>query len=138
MGLNSKVSIVFPYEMSALLNAMGMIWDFTKGHYSIPIEMAQALQGHCGNGMGLLHTIPLVDTMGNIWNFTKYVAVPYECSVIMWYHYGTDPYHSHTRSYGECMELYKIRRNPIVKDNRNHLVKIQLLLWVQYGSYHPI
>ena len=24
--------------------------------------------------MGLLHTIPLINTMGNIWNFTKYVA----------------------------------------------------------------
>ena len=45
--------------------------------------------------MGLLHTIPLINTMGNIWNFTKYVAIPYECSAIIWYHYGTDPYHSH-------------------------------------------
>ena len=89
---------------------MGMVWD-------------------------LLHTI---DTMGNIWNFTKYVAVPYECSGIIWHHYGTDSYHSHTRSYGDYMELYEIRRNPIVKDNRNHLVKIKLLIWVQYGSYHPI
>ena len=34
------------------------------------------VQGHYGNGMGLLHTIPLMDTMGNIWNFTKYVAIP--------------------------------------------------------------
>ncbi|XP_044183061.1 uncharacterized protein LOC122963613 [Acropora millepora] len=37
MGLDSKVSIVFPYQMTALLNAMGMIWNFTKGH-SNPIE----------------------------------------------------------------------------------------------------
>ena len=29
MGLNSKVSIVFPYEMSALLNAAGMIYVYT-------------------------------------------------------------------------------------------------------------
>ena len=28
MGLKSKDPIVFPYEMSALLNAMGMIWNF--------------------------------------------------------------------------------------------------------------
>ena len=84
--------------------------------------------------MGLLHTIPLINTMENIWNFTKYVAVPYECSAIIWYHYGTDPYHSHTRCYGEWMELYEIRRNPIVKDNRAHLAEILLLLWVQYGS----
>ena len=84
--------------------------------------------------MGLLHTIPLINTMGNIWNFTKYVAIPYECSAIIWYHYGTDPYHSHTRCYGGYMELYEIRRNPIVKDNRAHLSEILLLLWVQYGS----
>lgn len=68
MGLKSKDPIVFPYEMSALLNAMGMIWNF-----KIPQRM---VQGHYGNGMGLLHTIPLMDTMGNIWNFTKYVAIP--------------------------------------------------------------
>ena len=78
--------------------------------------------------MGLLHTIPLINTMGNIWNFTKYVAVPYKCSAIIWYHYGTDPYHSHTRCYGECMELYEIRRNPIVKDNRAH--------WLRYPCYY--
>ena len=34
--------------------------------------------------MGLLHTIPLINTMGNIWNFTKYVAIPYECSAIIY------------------------------------------------------
>ena len=28
IGLKSKDPIVFPYEMSALLNAMGMIWNF--------------------------------------------------------------------------------------------------------------
>ena len=39
-----------------------------------------------------------------------------------------------TRCYGERMELYEIRRNPIVKDNRAHLAEILLLLWVQYGS----
>ena len=32
MGMDSKVSIAFPYKMAALLNAMGMIWNFTKGH----------------------------------------------------------------------------------------------------------
>ena len=37
MGLDSKVSIVFPYQIAALLNAMGIIWNFTKGH-SNPIE----------------------------------------------------------------------------------------------------
>ena len=66
--------------------------------------------------------------MGNIWNFTKYVAVPDECSAIIWYHYGTDPYHSHTRCYGEYMELYEILRNPIVKDNRAH--------WLRYPCYY--
>lgn len=28
MELKSKDPMVFPYEMSALLNAMGMIWNF--------------------------------------------------------------------------------------------------------------
>ena len=74
MGLKSKDPIVFPYKMSALLNAMGMIWNFTLQN---PIAIPQRMvQGHYRNGMGLLHTIPLMDTMGNIWNFTKYVGIP--------------------------------------------------------------
>ena len=81
-----------------------------------------------GITMGLTHIIPIPDAMGNVWNFTKYVEIPYECSAIIWYHYGTDPYHSHTRCYGECMELYEIRRNPIVKDNRAH--------WLRYPCYY--
>ena len=65
MGLNSKVSIVFQYKISAMLNATGMIWNFTKGH-SNPTE----------NGPG---------TPGSLWEWygiiayhhsTKYVAVP--------------------------------------------------------------
>ena len=74
MGLDSKVSIVFPYQMTALLNAMGMIWNFTKGH-SNPIEnqirYSRVIMGMVWDN--LLHTIPLISTMGNIWNFTKYV-----------------------------------------------------------------
>ena len=81
-----------------------------------------------GITMGLTHIIPIPDAMGNVWNFTKYVEIPYECSAIIWCHYGTDPYHSHTRCYGECMELYEIRRNPIVKDNRAH--------WLRYPCYY--
>ena len=74
MGLKSKDPIVFPYKMSALLNAMGMIWNFTLQN---PIAIPQRMvQGHYRNGMGLLHTITLMDTMGNIWNFTKYVGIP--------------------------------------------------------------
>ena len=87
MGLNSKVFIVFPYKMSALLNAMGMIWNFTKGH-SNPIENGPGTPGSLWEWYGI---IAHIKTMGNIWNFTKYIAVPYECSVIIWYQYGTDP-----------------------------------------------
>ena len=73
--VNSKVSIVFPYGMSALLNATGMMWSFTKGH-SNPIENGPGTPGSLWEWYGIIayHT-----TMGNIWNFTKYVAVPYEC-----------------------------------------------------------
>ena len=53
MGLNSKVSIVFPYEMSALLNAMGMIWNFTKGH-SIPIENGPGTPGSLWEWYGII------------------------------------------------------------------------------------
>ena len=35
-----------------------------------------------------------------------------------------------TTCYGECMELYEIRGNPMVKDIRAHLAEILLLLWV--------
>ena len=38
-----------------------------------PIEEGQLSYGF---GMVLTHIIPIPDTMGNIWNFTKYVAIP--------------------------------------------------------------
>ena len=40
---------------------------------SNPIETGQSLYGI---GTGLSHIIPIPDPMGNIWNFTKYVAIP--------------------------------------------------------------
>ena len=40
---------------------------------SNPIEEGQLSYGF---GMVLTHIIPIPDTMGNIWNFTKYVAIP--------------------------------------------------------------
>ena len=41
--------------------------------HSIPIQKGQ---GSYGIGMGLIHIIPIPDTMGNIWNCAKYVAIP--------------------------------------------------------------
>ena len=104
MGLNSKVSIVFPCEMSALLNAMGMIWDFTKGH-SNPIE----------NGPG---------TPGSLWEW-----------------YGIIAYLPSNRYYGEYMELYEIRSNPIWMFS-HHMVSLwdwpipfpYKILWGMYGT----
>ena len=41
--------------------------------HSNPIETGQSSYGI---GMGLSHIISIPDPMGNIWNFTKYVAIP--------------------------------------------------------------
>ena len=41
--------------------------------HSIPIQKGQ---GSYGIGMGLIHIIPIPDTMGNLWNCAKYVAIP--------------------------------------------------------------
>ena len=41
--------------------------------HSIPIQVGQ---GSYGIGMGLIHIIPIPDTMGNLWNCAKYVAIP--------------------------------------------------------------
>ena len=62
MGLNSKVSIVFPYKMSALLNAMGMVWNFTKGH-SNPIENGPGTPGSLWEWYGIIACHP--SYMGN-------------------------------------------------------------------------
>ena len=79
--------------------------------------------------MGLAWDHPI--SMGNKWNFTKYVAIPYgQVSYHVWDWYGTIPYHSHTRSYGEHVELYEIRSNPIGKDNRMLLNEDSHYLWV--------
>ena len=34
------------------------------------------VQSSYGITMGLTHTIPTQDPMGNVWNFTKYVEIP--------------------------------------------------------------
>lgn len=55
-------------------------WDICYGEcmelyekHSNPIETGQSSYGI---GMGLSHIISIPDPMGNIWNFTKYVAIP--------------------------------------------------------------
>ena len=41
--------------------------------HSNPTETSESA---CGTGMGLSHVIPIPDPTGNIWNFTKHVAIP--------------------------------------------------------------
>ena len=41
--------------------------------HSIPTQKGQ---GSYGIGMGLIHIIPVPDTMGNLWNCAKYIAIP--------------------------------------------------------------
>ena len=41
--------------------------------HSIPIQKGQ---GSYGIGMGLIHIIPIPDTMGNLRNCAKYVPIP--------------------------------------------------------------
>ena len=62
---------------------MGITWDIPISYYrtdmelykirSIPIERAKKLHGIA---MGKNHTITISYPMGDVWNFTKYVAFP--------------------------------------------------------------
>ena len=53
---------------------MGMIWQNMGQVHSIPIQQGQ---GSYDIGMGLIHIIPTPDTIRNLWNCAKYVAIPY-------------------------------------------------------------
>ena len=44
--------------------------------YQIHIISIQKGQGSYGIGVGLIHIIPIPDTMGNLRNCAKYVAIP--------------------------------------------------------------
>ena len=60
----------FPYQMLVCVDDMGNI-KLCQIH-SISIQKGE---GSYGIGMGLIHIIPIPDTIENLWNCAKYVAI---------------------------------------------------------------
>ena len=72
-------------------NGPGSLWEWygivayhsPNGYYGEYMELYEIrrnpienVQPSYGITMGLTHTIPIRDPMGNVWNFTKYVEIP--------------------------------------------------------------
>ena len=70
MGLYKKCNI--PISDASKRGWYGNYMELCQIH-SIPIQKGQ---GSYGIGMGLIHIFPIPDTMGNLWNCAKYVAIP--------------------------------------------------------------
>lgn len=68
--------IIWDWYGSGAYHSLDVCYGEYMELYEISSDPIETSQSTYGIGMGLSHIIPIPHPMENIWNFTKYVAIP--------------------------------------------------------------